>query len=55
MPSNILLAHNANTAEGRRPKLILPIGSGRTGVDFGFKVGLERSLRIFSVSTGTGT
>jgi hypothetical protein len=34
MPSDTLLAHNANTTERRRPKLILPIGSGRTGKSF---------------------
>jgi hypothetical protein len=31
MPSDNLLAHNANTTKRPRPKLILPIGSGRTG------------------------
>ena len=34
MPSDTLLAHNVNTAEGPRPKLTLPIGSGRTGKSF---------------------
>jgi hypothetical protein len=44
MPSNILLAHNANTAEGRRPKLILPIGSGRTGKSFWSRWFIDRAL-----------
>ena len=43
MPSNILLAHNANTAEGRRPKLILPIGSGRTGKSFWSRWFIDRA------------
>ncbi len=34
MPSDTLLANNTNAAERHRPKLILPIGSGRTGKSF---------------------
>jgi hypothetical protein len=43
MPSNILLAHNPNIAEGRRPKLILPIGSGRTGKSFWSRWFIDRA------------
>ena len=43
MPSDILLAHNANTAERRRPKLILPIGSGRTGKSFWSRWFIDRA------------
>ena len=34
MPSDTLLANNTNAAERHRAKLILPIGSGRTGKSF---------------------
>ena len=43
MPSDTLLAHNANTAERPRPKLILPIGSGRTGKCFWSRWFIDRA------------
>jgi hypothetical protein len=43
MPSDILLAHNANTTERPRPKLILPIGSGRTGKSFWSRWFIDRA------------
>src|SRR5271157_580026 len=43
MPSDTLLAHNVNTAEGPRPKLILPIGSGRTGKSFWSRWFIDRA------------
>jgi hypothetical protein len=43
MPSNILLAHNANTVERPRPKLTLPIGSGRTGKSFWSRWFIDRA------------
>ena len=43
MPWDTLLAHNVNTAEGPRPKLILPIGSGRTGKSFWSRWFIDRA------------
>ncbi len=43
MPSDTLLANNTNAAERHRPKLILPIGSGRTGKSFWSRWFIDRA------------
>ena len=43
MPSDTLLANNTNAAERHRAKLILPIGSGRTGKSFWSRWFIDRA------------
>ena len=43
MTSDFLLANNPNTVERPRSKLILPIGSGRTGKSFWSRWFIDRA------------
>src|SRR5271165_3329262 len=48
MPSDTLLANNTNAAERHRAKLILPIGSGRTGKSFWSRWFIRRRTSLAS-------